>query len=284
MADVLISGQVGNNTINGNETIGGNLTVSGTGSFGGASIAIGTNPASVGAIRLANNVLVWSRNAANNGDLPVIGTNASDQLLIGDSNYIALQTPALKVGGSATTVAGTGLIRLANNTGIYARNAANSADIALIRSDASNYVQLGNTNNPALYFNTSGGGVGYFDNSGFIVRPDINGRTIIREYTGNTNYGALYFGNASPSSTNYTLYANSTDAVINAPTSGGVLAIAIANTQTWQCKSSGLWFVSSQSVPADGSLADGTCVITWNGTNLVWKKKVSGSVTSGNIF
>lgn len=46
--------------------------------FVGTYAALGTNPAQTGPVRLANNAYVYGRNFANNGDVQVIGLNASD--------------------------------------------------------------------------------------------------------------------------------------------------------------------------------------------------------------
>lgn len=47
------------------------------------SASVGTNPASAGAVRLANAAKVASRNAGNSADINLIGTNASDNIEIG---------------------------------------------------------------------------------------------------------------------------------------------------------------------------------------------------------
>jgi hypothetical protein len=47
----------------------------------GAYVAVGTNPASAGAVRLANNTLIKARNAANGGDITIIGTDGSDNII-----------------------------------------------------------------------------------------------------------------------------------------------------------------------------------------------------------
>src|SRR5687767_7771772 len=48
------------------------------------ALAVGTNPAQTGAVRLANNQFVYSRNASNSLDNNLIGMNASDQVIVGD--------------------------------------------------------------------------------------------------------------------------------------------------------------------------------------------------------
>lgn len=46
-------------------------------------IAIGTNAATVGAIRLANNTAIYARNAANSADLQLLSSDASDRGVLG---------------------------------------------------------------------------------------------------------------------------------------------------------------------------------------------------------
>lgn len=70
-----------------NTVLGSNGTIN---AFTGAptlstSLSIGTNPATVGAIRLANNTAISGRNAANSVDINLISTDSSDRVLIGAS-------------------------------------------------------------------------------------------------------------------------------------------------------------------------------------------------------
>lgn len=111
---------------------------SGTLAFGSSGTA------STGALRLQNNTAIKARNAATNADISVIGTNASDQVTIGDATagIVAVQT-SMSIGASATST--TGAVRLQNTAAIKARNAANSADIAIATVSASNVVQVGDS-------------------------------------------------------------------------------------------------------------------------------------------
>jgi hypothetical protein len=93
----------------------------------------------------------WKMNNNNGGATNVIG--ASDGL-----NALAAASGTYSMGGNSLTgltllqtntanPAGSGLLRDANNsTTVAARNAANGADIALLGSDGSNNVLLGNAN------------------------------------------------------------------------------------------------------------------------------------------
>lgn len=60
-------------------TVGGSLTVT------GARISVGTNPAASGIVRLPNNQHLYARNAANDGDILVLGYSSANQLLVGNN-------------------------------------------------------------------------------------------------------------------------------------------------------------------------------------------------------
>src|SRR5262245_8490771 len=116
------------------------------------AVIIGTNPATTGAIRLANNTSIVWRNAANTADNVLI-SGAAGELSLGDNgkwkiNSTGTLYPFVDAGcqiGSAavrpssifisdfviigTPTAQSGAIRLANNASIYWRNAANDADV-----------------------------------------------------------------------------------------------------------------------------------------------------------
>lgn len=65
-------------------------------------LSVGTPPATVGAIRLANNMGMYSRNAGNTADIPMIATDASNNLVVGD--YTQVNTLTIK-GGTTTYLA-----------------------------------------------------------------------------------------------------------------------------------------------------------------------------------
>ena len=109
------------------------------------SLAIGTNPAATGAIRLPNGGYVQARNAANTGDLSMLGLTASNETFIGNSGGPVIPGIAgthlgnlVQYWGSITlqaNAANAGAVRLANNSFVNARNVANSADAALLGAD-----------------------------------------------------------------------------------------------------------------------------------------------------
>lgn len=107
--------------------------------FTPVAIAIGTNPAASGAIRIPNNSTMISRNAANNADLGMIKVDVSNILQLGDAVNPVSVASVLTVG---VTPATGGIIRIPNNQIIKARNAANNADAHLISLDASDVIQI----------------------------------------------------------------------------------------------------------------------------------------------
>jgi len=58
--------------------------------YAGTSVSIGTNPATTGAIRLANNQGIYARNQANTADLPLVATNTSNYFVLGETGNVTL--------------------------------------------------------------------------------------------------------------------------------------------------------------------------------------------------
>jgi hypothetical protein len=130
------------------------------------TLTIGTNPATAGAIRLANNLSISGRNAANSGDITMLTLTSANNIGIGNTNAAAIQlanasgtvqlsgtlwwpatdnTHSLGASGTrwlnlflsgavavGTNPASAGAVRLANNVAVNARNAANSGDLQLV--------------------------------------------------------------------------------------------------------------------------------------------------------
>lgn len=128
----------------------------------GWSVAIGSTPASIGAIRLGNNSAVYARNAANTTDIDLIYLSASDIVGIGTG------AAGVQIGSSPATA---GIIRIPNNALVQARNVANTNNVPLITLDGSDNVIVGgaggatpgvlalrmpNAVNSGIYFQTSG--------------------------------------------------------------------------------------------------------------------------------
>jgi hypothetical protein len=143
--------------------------------MGGGFASFGTNPAGAGAIRLANALNVTARNAGNTADIPLIRSDASDNVLVGSTatggdHYIDAATGKtiwVRFNGGTpdyrftstfadftdnwlqfgTNPASAGVIRLPNATNIYARNFLNTANISLITAGTDNVVYVGDLTN-----------------------------------------------------------------------------------------------------------------------------------------
>lgn len=138
-------------------------------------LSIGTTPASAGDIRLSKAGVIKALNNAGTGDIQVIGTNASDVILVGDATNTSGITVGVKTGSSislqfngSTTVAfttgyiglgaaaatnGAAAIGLSNNTYIFQNTSGGSAR-GLIGMDSSNVIHLGDGSNDLQIFGT----------------------------------------------------------------------------------------------------------------------------------
>lgn len=95
--------------------------------FTGGTIAIGTNPAAAGAIRIANNVAIQGRNAANNADINIAYVDPSNVVQIGGT---AVQMSALTAttGTFSSTVAVATTQKIAVNVGATSYITETAAD------------------------------------------------------------------------------------------------------------------------------------------------------------
>lgn len=131
-------------------------------------IAVGTNPALTGIIRVPNNQFMVSRNAANSGDGYVVGLDNLNRVRLGSLASDPVYVPGnlridgyLRDGGANPSL--TGFIRNSNATSIITfRNAANGADLTALSTNASNNIIIGDSANAGLQFNTVVGGLHQF--------------------------------------------------------------------------------------------------------------------------
>lgn len=100
----------------------------------------GTNPAASGVVRVPNNVVLGAgRNAANGADISMFKVNASDNIAAGAG--IDLATFFVRQGTNPATA---GIVRAPNNVVILAgRNAANGADVNVVKINASDLIEFG---------------------------------------------------------------------------------------------------------------------------------------------
>jgi len=117
----------------------------------GTSIVVGNSPASTGALRLANAGYIYTKTTGGTDTL-LLGMDTGNSIFLGETTVpLTLRASAAFVNaplyvGTALSIgtnpATTGAIRLANNSGIYARNAANTADLEILRIDSTNLTTL----------------------------------------------------------------------------------------------------------------------------------------------
>lgn len=123
----------------------------------GTSVRIGTGIVATGeSLRFANATGIAWRNAGNTGNL-ALRVNASDQFTFDGGSIVALTDNNADVGTSVlrwrdvfvsssvrigTNPATAGAVRIANNTEIQGRNAANSADVRMFALSTSDRVQI----------------------------------------------------------------------------------------------------------------------------------------------
>ncbi len=122
---------------------------------GASFISIGATPATANALRLANALYVSARNAANSANAKLIGADSGDICQVGDvaqsvavscnaTTYCYLNAPGTYVSTGAAH-ASVGDFRYNNVSTSYFRNAANSADVAMLASDASDQIWIGSS-------------------------------------------------------------------------------------------------------------------------------------------
>lgn len=200
-------------------------------------VRLGASPSqAVGFIAVSNNKpIVGARNAANTGDITVLSTDSSNNVITGGTNAASIQglVGAQTVynlnasGGDFVAFSGTpslgGNIRTANTANaVTARNAANSADIVLIGSDASNNVIVGNGNANGFLVKVGAGTtpVQIFGTSSDFIQLGAG--------TGLSATGSLRFPNATTIMTARNA-ANSADVVLIATNSSNDLLLGGTN-------------------------------------------------------
>lgn len=174
-ADILLIGATGLNVVQIGNVNSDAVTLYADGNliatFDSTFMALGTNPAQTGGIRLPNANYIYSRNLLNTADILVIGatganavqiggTNATAVTVYADGNLIAtFDTTFMSIG---TTPAQTGLIRVPNNQAMHARDNADAADIRIFDVTVSNELRLGGSNgvNTHLGMSSTAGGNG----------------------------------------------------------------------------------------------------------------------------
>ena len=115
---------------------------------------MGYLPAGTGTLRIGQGGDIKTRNAANTSDYNIAVIYSDDKLYVGDfqNQGIVLRSatkieaaqqitaPSVAIGTNPAT---TGAVRLANNQGINARNAANTADLPIMVYDSADNLVIG---------------------------------------------------------------------------------------------------------------------------------------------
>jgi len=99
--------------------------------YTGTSVGIGTTPATTGAIRLANNLGMYARNAANTADLSFVFINSSDQVTFGNtSGPTVLSGTTMSITATNTMALSTGasgqILLQSNGVTVWAMNVTGS--------------------------------------------------------------------------------------------------------------------------------------------------------------
>lgn len=201
--------------------------------------------AGTGAIRIKNNKWYVARNVSDTGDINVIKVNASDYIEFGptqtnqtvfdypstsDQNLYIYNSSSAKASlnveghlklydsnNNSAPVASQGIMRLPNNTSIYARNASNTGDINLLGTNTSNQIVIGGDGSTTVF----GGPVNVTNNT-FTVRnmiPELDdtydiGTSSLRWrdlYLGPTSLHIVSNGSETTTARDYKLAIQETD-------------------------------------------------------------------------
>ncbi len=122
-------------------------------------ISIGATPATTGVIRLSNNTLVTARNAANSANITILGTDASNNVYVGDDANTATVVfrgatgVSFNVGGAARATISTTLYTFSVPGFVFPSTAG---DALTVRNQ--------NSAGGAVLFTTSGGATAFAQN------------------------------------------------------------------------------------------------------------------------
>jgi hypothetical protein len=135
--------------------------------FGNGYLSFASNPAVAGTIRTPNSSSITSRNNANSADLNIASTNSSDNITYGGTANSGIfvgtstgNTIQFQFNGTTSHIFGSGYISVGTNPAsagfirspfnsaiVVSRNAANTADIEVVRVDTSAYIAFGQGGN-----------------------------------------------------------------------------------------------------------------------------------------
>lgn len=244
----------------------------------GAAMAFGQTPATAGTWRVPTSWTLNGRNAANSANLELLNLNASDQLIVGAGpTTTILSSPATYLANGVvfiqgtTAPANTGTFRLSNAFTCNVRNAANTADAALLAFDSGNNVLLGgSTAVTAVKVTwTAGGSLQLLD-----------GATTIGSFTNFANGLAINAGTGgyvqvvattmlcSVSGAGDFRFGSGISLTNNGSTGSGLLAIG-ANGPAWNSLNAGMFLENITTAPTAAPTA-GTYVYANAGLRVQW--------------
>ncbi|MGE5042123.1 MAG: peptidoglycan DD-metalloendopeptidase family protein [Candidatus Levyibacteriota bacterium] len=121
---------------------GNNQSITGLNAISGTSLALGTNPAAAGSLRIPNATYITARNAANNADVNMVQIDASNNIAFGAN--LAAHTLGGAISGNSQnitalgslTINGGGSIEAATSGTLTIGNAANTSGLILGKSGA----------------------------------------------------------------------------------------------------------------------------------------------------
>jgi len=130
-------------------------------------LALGSDPADTGIIRIPNNQYIFSESNPSGTDVQLIGADLFNRIKLGSTVTDIVYTPGVVVvdgyvqhdGTSGNIAASTGFIREQNNTTIVAFKNVNQSfsDIAALSSNSFNNIVIGDTVNTGTIHNTASG-------------------------------------------------------------------------------------------------------------------------------
>lgn len=116
------------------------------------SVSLGTTPALSGPARLPNNTIITARNAANSADLNVVGTDANNVYLLGQSVGISLtDSTTLNLGAI-----GGGLLVLVSNVDVTCLFVISSAAITELSDPEAKCSTSAGTGTSTNVYNSAG--------------------------------------------------------------------------------------------------------------------------------
>jgi hypothetical protein len=186
-------------------------------------VALGSTVAGSGLVRGPNNsTLLAARNNANSGDLSVLAVDSSDQITLGNASSPLFVSSsgnveirlggALIIGAPGGFVGGTGVLNFENNkTIIAAKNAAHSAEIAVLGMDSSNQINIGQSIGCTTFI--SGSAIKLANvNTGFFGSSGAAKQTVTGSRTGPTGLAAPALTNLLTALAAYGIIADSSTA------------------------------------------------------------------------